>query len=101
MLIDYLFSCMVIYCFEGHNGAGKTTMLSILTGLLSATSGDVVLGEHTLSTQIQRIRSLIGFCPQYNVLFDLLTVEEHIKFYGLLKGTAYEYTSLNIKVTDN
>ena len=71
---------------EGHNGAGKTTMLSILTGLIGPSAGDVLIDGHSLYTEKNKIRHLIGFCPQYNVLFDQLTVQEHIWFYARLKG---------------
>uniref|UniRef100_A0A670K7Z7 ABC transporter domain-containing protein n=1 Tax=Podarcis muralis TaxID=64176 RepID=A0A670K7Z7_PODMU len=63
-----------ITSFLGHNGAGKTTTMSILTGLLD------------ICSDMDIIRRTMGVCPQHNVLFDILTVEEHIWFYGRLKG---------------
>uniref|UniRef100_A0A183H4M8 ABC transporter domain-containing protein n=1 Tax=Onchocerca flexuosa TaxID=387005 RepID=A0A183H4M8_9BILA len=70
----------------GHNGAGKTTAISILTGLLQATSGAVFVYGLNFQKYMRTIRSFIGICPQYNILFDKLTVTEQLKFYGTLKG---------------
>ncbi|CAG9529673.1 unnamed protein product [Cercopithifilaria johnstoni] len=70
----------------GHNGAGKTTAISILTGLSQPTSGAVFVYGLNIRKHMSIIRSLIGVCPQYNTLFDKLTVTEQLKFYGTLKG---------------
>uniref|UniRef100_H3DBM3 P-type phospholipid transporter n=1 Tax=Tetraodon nigroviridis TaxID=99883 RepID=H3DBM3_TETNG len=75
-----------ITSFLGHNGAGKTTTMSILTGLFPPTSGTAYINGRDIRTDIHLIRSCMGMCPQYNVLFKHLTVEEHILFYSLLKG---------------
>nr|XP_014349979.1 PREDICTED: ATP-binding cassette sub-family A member 1-like isoform X1 [Latimeria chalumnae] len=72
--------------FLGHNGAGKTTTMSILTGLFPPTSGTALIYGKDIRTEIDSIRKNMGMCPQHNVLFDQLTVEEHIYFYARLKG---------------
>ncbi|XP_074138830.1 phospholipid-transporting ATPase ABCA3-like isoform X3 [Sminthopsis crassicaudata] len=69
----------------GHNGAGKTTTLSILTGLIPATSGEVYLSGYEISKDLNQIRKSLGFCPQHDILFDLMTVAEHLYFYFQLK----------------
>nr|QNH67857.1 ATP-binding cassette transporter subfamily A member 2 [Brachionus rotundiformis] len=74
-----------ITSFLGHNGAGKTTTMSILTGLLPATSGTAFIYDKDIRTDINEIRKNLGFCPQHNVLFDNLTVEEHLWFYAKIK----------------
>uniref|UniRef100_A0A8B9I399 P-type phospholipid transporter n=1 Tax=Anser brachyrhynchus TaxID=132585 RepID=A0A8B9I399_9AVES len=79
-----------ITSFLGHNGAGKTTTMSILTGLLPPTSGTAYVLGWDIRCDIDSIRKTMGTCPQHNVLFDILTVEEHIWFYGRLKGLAEE-----------
>ncbi|GFN96696.1 ATP-binding cassette sub-family a member 1 [Plakobranchus ocellatus] len=79
-----------ITSFLGHNGAGKTTTMSILTGLFPPTSGTAFVYGRDICTDIDHIRSGLGMCPQHNVLFDLLTVEEHIWFYARLKGRSEE-----------
>nr|QUF59426.1 ATP-binding cassette transporter Abca2 [Brachionus angularis] len=74
-----------ITSFLGHNGAGKTTTMSILTGLIPATSGYALIYDKDIRTDINLIRKNLGFCPQHNILFDKLTVEEHLWFYAKLK----------------
>uniref|UniRef100_A0A8C1ZZ12 P-type phospholipid transporter n=1 Tax=Cyprinus carpio TaxID=7962 RepID=A0A8C1ZZ12_CYPCA len=75
-----------ITSFLGHNGAGKTTTLSILTGMFPPTSGTAYIYGKDIRTEMDAIRQSLGMCPQYNILFHHLTVEEHILFYSLLKG---------------
>uniref|UniRef100_A0A4W5LIR1 ABC transporter domain-containing protein n=1 Tax=Hucho hucho TaxID=62062 RepID=A0A4W5LIR1_9TELE len=75
-----------ITSFLGHNGAGKTTTMSILTGLFAPTSGTALINGYDIRTDMDTIRKHLGMCPQHNVLFNDLTVEEHIYFYSRLKG---------------
>ncbi|KAL8202962.1 UNVERIFIED_CONTAM: ATP-binding cassette sub- A member 1 [Gekko kuhli] len=75
-----------ITSFLGHNGAGKTTTMSILTGLFPPTSGTAFILGKDIRSELSSIRQNLGVCPQHNVLFDELTVEEHIWFYARLKG---------------
>ncbi|XP_055991191.1 phospholipid-transporting ATPase ABCA3 [Sorex fumeus] len=70
----------------GHNGAGKTTTLSMLTGLFPPTSGRAYIGGYEISRDMAQIRKSLGLCPQHDVLFDNLTVAEHLSFYAQLKG---------------
>jgi len=75
-----------ITCLLGHNGAGKTTTISVLTGLIRATGGESWIWGNSLSNDLQNIREITGICPQQNVLFPFLTVEEHLYFFCRLKG---------------
>ncbi|XP_055602217.1 phospholipid-transporting ATPase ABCA3-like [Uranotaenia lowii] len=70
----------------GHNGAGKTTTMSMLTGMFSPTSGTALLNGCDIRTNIEGVRESLGLCPQHNVLFDEMTVGEHLRFFGRLKG---------------
>ena len=70
----------------GHNGAGKSTTMSVLTGLFPPTSGTAVVYGKDIRVDIKGVRESLGLCPQHNVLFDQLTVAEHMWFYGRLKG---------------
>ncbi|GFT33344.1 phospholipid-transporting ATPase ABCA1 [Nephila pilipes] len=75
-----------ITSFLGHNGAGKTTTISILTGMFPPTSGTAKIYGYDIRTDMDSIRRSLGTCPQHNVLFDELTVLEHLWFYARLKG---------------
>nr|XP_051703828.1 phospholipid-transporting ATPase ABCA3 isoform X4 [Oryctolagus cuniculus] len=70
----------------GHNGAGKTTILSILTGRFPPTKGKAYIDGYDISSNIIEIRKNLGFCPQHDLFFDDLTVSEHLFFYSVIKG---------------
>ncbi|XP_062556427.1 phospholipid-transporting ATPase ABCA1-like [Armigeres subalbatus] len=70
----------------GHNGAGKTTTMSMLTGMKRPSSGTAEIWGYDIRHDMPSIRNSLGYCPQHNILFDQLTVREHLYFYGRLKG---------------
>uniref|UniRef100_G3VI70 ABC transporter domain-containing protein n=1 Tax=Sarcophilus harrisii TaxID=9305 RepID=G3VI70_SARHA len=70
----------------GHNGAGKTTTLSMLTGLYPPTSGQAYINGFEITRDMVQIRKNLGLCPQHDLLFDYLTVSEHLYFFAMLKG---------------
>lgn len=63
----------------GPNGAGKTTTIRMIAGTLPPSQGEVL------------VEGSIGYLPENNPLYDFLTVEEHFKFWGQLKGLKWEY----------
>uniref|UniRef100_A0A8C0H8H9 ABC transporter domain-containing protein n=1 Tax=Chelonoidis abingdonii TaxID=106734 RepID=A0A8C0H8H9_CHEAB len=87
-----------ITAFLGHNGAGKTTTMSILTGLFPPTSGTVLVGGKDIQIHMDSIRQSLGMCPQYNILFNHLTVAEHILFYAQLKERSREEAVLEMEM---
>ncbi|XP_026317827.1 ATP-binding cassette sub-family A member 3-like [Hyposmocoma kahamanoa] len=70
----------------GHNGAGKSTTISMLTGNVRITRGSVTVGGYDITTQTVKARTHLGLCPQHNVLFNELTVHEHLEFFSRIKG---------------
>ena len=65
------------YSLLGENGAGKSTTFKILTRDVRQTEGSVyLLDDQSL------VEKEMGYCPQDDVLFDLLTVQEHLYFYA-------------------
>ncbi|CAF1162270.1 unnamed protein product [Adineta steineri] len=80
----------MITAFLGRNGAGKSTTWSILTGLIPPTSGTIYIDGYDILTDIKIVRKRLGFAPQYNILFDLLTVKEHLEFFSALKDAPKE-----------
>ncbi|XP_035876910.1 ATP-binding cassette sub-family A member 3 isoform X1 [Phyllostomus discolor] len=81
----------------GHNGAGKTTTLSMLTGLFPPTSGRAYINGYEISQDMVQIRRSLGLCPQHDVLFDNLTVTEHLYFYAQLKGLSHQKCPEEVK----
>ncbi|KAK0632115.1 hypothetical protein B0T14DRAFT_559834 [Immersiella caudata] len=75
-----------IICLLGVNGAGKSTTLDLLSGFHAPTSG---------SMHINASPSHLGVCPQKNVLFDRLTVLEHVVFWRDLKGGPEDMVALH------
>lgn len=53
-----------------------------LSGFLPPTSGTAVVNGYDISEDIQNVRKSLGLCPQHNILFDTLTVEEHLQFFA-------------------
>ncbi|XP_053988069.1 cholesterol transporter ABCA5-like isoform X3 [Hylaeus volcanicus] len=72
----------------GHNGAGKTSLFNILTGLTAPTAGTALIFGYDVrdSNDMQMIRSMTGVCPQHDILFDLLTPREHLEFFAAVRG---------------
>ncbi|UJR36135.1 hypothetical protein I4U23_028869 [Adineta vaga] len=70
----------------GHNGAGKTTTINVLTGIYPPTNGTASIYGRDITTEYEQIRKNVGLCPQEDILFDFMTVREHLQFYGRLKG---------------
>ena len=70
----------------GFNGSGKTTTFRAITNEILYDSGSISLFNFDTKTQFENIRTMIGYCPQINPLFDFMKVKEIIKFYSELKN---------------
>ena len=66
----------------GPNGAGKTTAINILCGILKPTSGSVTVGGYNVIREPEKVKTLIGVCPQDTAVFPYLTGRENIQFFG-------------------
>lgn len=75
-----------IFALLGHNGAGKTTTISMLTGLITKTDGRATVYDTDVFEEMSDVREFMGVCPQHDVLFQLLTPEEHLSIFYDFKG---------------
>ena len=88
-----------IFALLGHNGAGKTTLISMLTGLYEATQGkayydgdDILIGNN-----MDKFRLKIGICPQHDILFEDLTIKEHLNLFSIFKGVPSEQVDKEVE----
>ena len=70
----------------GPNGAGKSTTMNIMTGYISATSGEVKIGGYDILEQPIQAKKLIGYLPEIPPLYEDMTVAEYLNFICDLKG---------------
>ena len=77
-----------IFGFLGANGAGKTTMIRMLCGLLKPTAGKATVAGYDVYKQTEKIKQNIGYMSQKFSLYDDLTISENIEFYGGIYGLA-------------
>lgn len=80
----------------GHNGAGKSTTLNMITGMYNATAGSVHVDGYNVFTHTQEARQSIGLCPQENIFFNELTVYQHLRLFALLKNMSISEVDIEI-----
>jgi ABC-2 type transport system ATP-binding protein len=96
-----------IFGFLGANGAGKTTAMRMLCGLLIPTSGEAIVAGFDIYKQSEKIKQNIGYMSQKFSLYEDLTIRENIRFYGGIYGlkdseikTKTEKLAHNLKLED-
>ncbi len=75
-----------IFGFLGANGAGKSTTIRMLTGILEPTSGDALVGGYSIMKEPDKVKTQIGYMSQRFSLYNDLTVEENIRFFAGVYG---------------
>ena len=75
-----------IYGFLGPNGAGKSTTMNIMTGCLSASEGEVIIGGHDIFEEPYQAKRLIGYLPEQPPLYLDRTPREYLRFVAEAKG---------------
>ncbi|XP_062168317.1 ABC transporter A family member 2-like isoform X2 [Alnus glutinosa] len=77
-----------LFCLLGPNGAGKTTTINCLTGITPVTDGDALIYGNSIRRAVgmSNIRRIIGVCPQFDILWDALSGQEHLHLFASIKG---------------
>uniref|UniRef100_A0A2K5E9S2 ATP binding cassette subfamily A member 13 n=1 Tax=Aotus nancymaae TaxID=37293 RepID=A0A2K5E9S2_AOTNA len=82
----------------GTNGAGKTTIVSMLMGLYPPTSGTIIINGKNLQTDLSKVRMELGVCPQQDILLDNLTVREHLLLFASIKAPQWTKKELHQQI---
>ncbi|MBN1231789.1 MAG: ABC transporter ATP-binding protein [Candidatus Coatesbacteria bacterium] len=85
-----------IFGFLGANGAGKSTTIRMLIGVLSIDKGEVIVGGYDVGRKPDTVKGIIGYMSQKFSLYTDLTVEENLHFYGRTYGLEKEEISKRI-----
>ncbi len=75
-----------VFSLLGPNGAGKTTTISLLSTLYAPTSGDAIIGGHSITKEPMAVKQVIGVVPQELALYEDLTARENLIFWGQMYG---------------
>lgn len=75
-----------IFGLLGHNGAGKTTTVSLLTTLLTPTSGSASVLGHDIVKEARAVQKSIGYLPENVQFYDNMTLYENLEYFGQLSG---------------
>jgi ABC-2 type transport system ATP-binding protein len=75
-----------VFSLLGPNGAGKTTTISILNTLIAPTSGSARVGGHDVAADPMAVRQMIGVVPQELALYDDLSAQDNLRFWGEMQG---------------
>ncbi|MFT3895769.1 MAG: ABC transporter ATP-binding protein [Anaerolineales bacterium] len=68
----------------GHNGAGKSTTLKMIAGLIEPTSGHVRVMEHDMQKESIKVKHKIGYLPEESPLYEAMTAQQYLLFFSEL-----------------
>ena len=80
--LDMTVETGALYGFVGPNGAGKTTTIKIMTGLLEAEEGRITINGMDARADLGKLKSMIGYVPDFFGVYDNLTVSEYMEFFA-------------------
>lgn len=84
--INYFFTPGKLYTILGHNGAGKSTFINVLTGIYSPDRGIITYNGDSFYDSFKDSKIRVGVCPSSDYLFENLTVYEHLRMAAMLKN---------------
>lgn len=79
-----------LFCILGHNGAGKSTLINMLIGILPPSKNSAKLLGYDILTDIDKARKHIGVIPQFDILWEDLTVYQNMEIFCRLKDVEPE-----------
>lgn len=79
-----------IFGFLGPNGAGKTTTIRMMIGEIPADKGDISIMGYKIPSQIRETRSIVGVVPDYQNIYDRITVRQNLEFFAALNDVKAE-----------
>jgi ABC-2 type transport system ATP-binding protein len=86
-----------IFGLVGPDGAGKTTTMRLLAGILAPTSGEAWVGDYNISSEAEKLKAIIAYMPQKFGLYEELTVRENLEFYADIYGVKTGERAANLK----
>jgi len=84
--VHFIVNHKEVFGILGPNKSGKSSLMSILTGLYRPNSGKAWINGYSISNELHKIYAITSVCPQVDYLWPDLTVEEHLLFYARLSG---------------
>ncbi len=81
----------------GHNGAGKTTIMKMLTGFLETSGGEINIGDYNIEHSSMEIQNMIGYLPEASPLYPEMTVMQYLDYVCNLRGVSFDKRKSAIK----
>ena len=81
----------------GPNGSGKTTTINCLSGLVNPSSGKLTVGGYDVRKETEKVRSILGICPQETALYPFLSGRENVELFGNLYSVPRQVLKHNVE----